>query len=98
MLEELTRKIGQRVDGKEALGFNVSIDLGEAGTIFISGASAPIEVGNDAGNADTTFVMSADDLQAMLAGELQPMNAYMQGKLRVEGDLAKAMQVGSLFN
>jgi len=98
VLEELTRQIGQKVDGKAALGFNVSIDLGDTGTIFISGASAPIEVGNDAGDAQTTFIMSADDLRAMLAGELQPMNAYMQGKLRVEGDLAKAMQVGSLFN
>ena len=41
--------------------------------------------------------MTADDLAAMLAGDLSPMNAYMQGKMKVEGDLGKAMQFGNIF-
>jgi len=98
MLDELTRRIRLKVDGKEAFGFDVKIDLGDAGIIFIAGTSTPIEVSNDDGAAETAFVLSAADLDAMLAGELAPMNAYMQGKLRVEGDLGKAMQVGNLFS
>jgi len=98
MLDDLTTRIRQKVDGKEALGFNVKIDLGATGVIFIVGSSAPIEVSNDGGDAETTFVLSTADLGAMLSGELAPMNAYMQGKLRVEGDIGKAMQVGNLFS
>ena len=97
MLEELTTTIGQKVDGRDALGFSVKIDLGDDGVIFIAGGSAPIIVSNENGDADTTFILGAEDLQAMLAGDLPPMSAYMQGKLRVEGDLGKAMKVGNLF-
>jgi len=97
MLEELTDRFRQRVDGKEAFGFNVKFDLGDTGVIYVAGSSAPIEIGNGNGDAETTFVMTADDLAAMLSGDLAPMNAYMQGKMKVEGDLGKAMQFGTLF-
>ena len=98
MLEDLTRDVGRKVDGKDAFGFDVKIDLGDAGIIFIAGETSPIEVSNNDGAAATTFRMSATDLVAMLAGELSPMGAYTQGKMRVEGDIGKAMQIGSLFS
>lgn len=97
MLEELTERFKQRVDGKEAFGFSVKFDLGDTGVIFIAGGSAPIEVSNDNNDADTTFIMTADDLTAMLSGNLPPMSAYMQGKMKVDGDVGKAMQFGTLF-
>ncbi len=97
MLEELTERFSHRVDGKEAFGFSVKFDLGDTGVIFVAGSSAPIEVSNDNGDAETTFIMTADDLAAMLAGDLSPMNAYLQGKMKVEGDLGKAMQFGNIF-
>lgn len=98
MLEELTGKISQKVDGRETFGFSVKIDLGETGVIFIAGAASPIDVSNGNGAADITFVMSADDLAAMLAGDLPPMSAYAQGKMRIEGDIARAMQFGTMFS
>lgn len=97
MLEQLIAQVTQKVDGKEAFGFTVKLVLGDAGSIFIDGGTAPISVASGDGAADTTFVMSPEDLAAMLRGELPPMNAYMQGKLRVEGDLGKAMQFGNVF-
>lgn len=98
MLDELTQRISHKVSGKDAFGFNLKIDLESTGTIFIAGSTPPITVSNDNGDADTTFIVSAENLAAMLSGNLAPMTAYMQGKLRVEGDLGKAMQIGSLFN
>ena len=98
MLEELTKQFRQRVDGKDAIGFNVKFDLGDTGVIFVAGGSAPIEISNDNDDADTTFVMTADDLTAMLSGELPPMSAYTQGKMQVRGDISKAMQFGTLFS
>jgi putative sterol carrier protein len=97
MLEELTERFNQRVDGKEAFGFSVKFDLGDTGVIFVAGGSAPIKVSNQDAHADTTFIMTAEDLTAMLSGELPAMNAYMQGKMRVEGDVGKAMQFGTMF-
>ena len=98
MLEELTKRVSQKVNGKDAFGFNVKIDTGDTGVIFIQGIDSPVEVSNGDGDAAVTFIMSAADLAAMLAGDLSPMGAYTQGKMRVEGDLGKAMQIGTLFS
>ena len=97
MLEELTERFNQRVDGKEAFGFSVKFDLGDTGVIFVAGSSAPIKVSNENAPADTTFIMTAEDLTAMLSGDLPPMSAYAQGKMWVEGDIGKAMQFGTMF-
>lgn len=98
MLEELTRTITERVDGKSAMGFNVKFDLGDTGMIFIAGLNAPIQVSNEDGDAATTIIMAAEDFAAMLRGELSSMNAFMMGKLRIEGSMEKAMQLGTLFS
>ena len=57
-----------------------------------------MQVSNDDGPADTVFRMSAEDLSAMLQKNLAPMMAYMQGKLKVDGDLNQAMQLSSIFS
>jgi len=98
MLQELTERIVQIVDGRDKLGFDVKFDLGDDGIIFVHGNSEPIAVGNDGGDAETVFVVSAGNLHSMLAGDLSPMMAYMQGKLKIHGDLGRAMQINSLFS
>lgn len=47
--------------------------------------------------ADVTLTATADDFQAMLAGELNPTTAFMTGKLAVDGDMGKAMALGSVL-
>jgi putative sterol carrier protein len=34
---------------------------------------------------------------ALLAGELQPMQAFMRGKLKLKGDVSLAMRLPNLF-
>lgn len=97
MLGELTERIVRLVDGRDAFGFDVIFDLGDDGVILVRGSSQPIAVSNDNENADTKFEINAADLRSMLTGELAPMMAYMQGKLKIDGDLSQAMQISSLF-
>lgn len=97
MLEELTGRIEKLVDGRDAIGFDVRFDLGDTGSIFVSGKKAPMIVNNEASNADTVFRMAAADFNSMLDGSLAPMMAYMQGKLRVDGDLAQALQLTKIL-
>jgi putative sterol carrier protein len=37
------------------------------------------------------------DWIALSQGDLDPTRAYMSGRLRVDGDLSAAMELGSLF-
>ncbi len=43
------------------------------------------------------FKLSTADWLAMASGKLNPINAFMTGKLKVEGDQGLAMKVQSLF-
>jgi putative sterol carrier protein len=45
-----------------------------------------------------TVEARAEDLQALVKGELNPMAAFMQGRLKVKGDMSIAMQLQNLFS
>jgi putative sterol carrier protein len=49
------------------------------------------------GPADCTIRMSLSDLEDMIAGDLSPTTAYMTGKIKIEGDMAVAMQLQQLM-
>ena len=72
-------------------GKRVKLDFGGDGTIMLDGAAS--QVSEDDGDADTTIKVGWDDWQAMAAGQLDGMTAFMTGKLKVEGDMGNAMQL-----
>ena len=45
--------------------------------------------------ADVTLTASAENFEAMMAGELNPTTAFMTGKLSVDGDMGAAMKLGA---
>ena len=56
------------------------------------------KVTEDDGAADTTIKIAWDDWQAMAAGQLDGMTAFMTGKLKVEGDMSNAMQLQGVLS
>lgn len=48
-------------------------------------------------SADITLVVDADTLLSLSDGSLDGMQAFMAGKLRVEGDMMLAMKLHELF-
>ncbi|MBA3667554.1 MAG: SCP2 sterol-binding domain-containing protein [Sphingomonas sp.] len=76
-------------------GKTVKLDFGDDGTILLDGAGQ--KVTEDDGTADTTIRVSWDDWQAMTAGTLDGMTAFMTGKLKVEGDMSNAMQLQAVL-
>ena len=76
-------------------GKRVKLDFGGDGTIMLDGAAS--QVSEEDGEADTTIKVSWDDWQAMAAGQLDGMTAFMTGKLKVEGDMSNAMQLQSVL-
>ena len=43
-----------------------------------------------ADKADATFTMTDDDFEAVCLGKLNPQIAFMQGKMKIKGNMAKA--------
>ncbi len=48
-------------------------------------------------NADATLTIRGDHLSQILHGNLDPQIAFVQGKLRVDGDVNKAIEFGALL-
>jgi putative sterol carrier protein len=78
-------------------GKRVKIDFGgEEGAIMLDGVAN--QVTEEDGPADTTIKVSWDDWQSLSAGEMDGMTAFMQGKLKVEGDMSAAMQLQGVLS
>ena len=51
-----------------------------------------------ADSADLALTMEDEDLTALLKGELNGMQAFMTGKLQIEGDMMLAQRITSFFD
>ncbi|TMJ19456.1 MAG: SCP2 sterol-binding domain-containing protein [Alphaproteobacteria bacterium] len=72
-------------------GKRVKLDFGDQGVVMLDGnASAVTE---EDGDADTTLKVAWSDWEDLASGKLDGMTAFMQGKLKVEGDMSNAMQL-----
>ena len=96
-LESITQKIASAVGENSGLGKIVKFDFGDIGKILINAAVVPNVVSNDDGTADTTIQISIDDLKAMAAGSLDPMMAFMMGKMKIQGDMSVAQKLAPLL-
>ena len=73
----------------------VKIDFGSEGTVLLDGVAN--QATSEDGPADTTIKVEWADWEAMSSGQLDGMTAFMQGKLKVEGDMSNAMQLQSVL-
>lgn len=67
---------------------------------FVIEGEGSIVVDSDGARAgeddtDVTLTADADTFQAMMSGDLNPTNAFMTGKLTVDGDMGLAMHLGA---
>lgn len=96
-LASVTEHIRNAVGQASGLGKTVKLDLGDVGKIFIDGASSPNSVSNEDKPADATVSIGWDDFIALSEGRLDPMMAFMQGKLKIAGDMMIAQKLAPLL-
>jgi len=91
-VQEIADKIKTKAEGSD-FSRSVKFDLGSDGVIVIDGSS----VSTANADADCTITLSKDDLESLMAGELNPTMAFMQGKLKIDGDMSIAMQLSQVL-
>lgn len=91
-VQEIADKIKAKAEGSD-FSRSVKFDLGSDGVIVIDGSS----VSTTDAPVDCTISLSKDDMESLMAGELNPTMAFMQGKLKVEGDMSVAMQLSQVL-
>ena len=96
-LAELTTKAKTALEGGAGdFTKTVKFDFGDVGKLLIDGAAGTAS--NDDGDADATISVDWDDFKKLAAGEMDGTMAFMQGKLKVAGDMSVAMQLQSLMS
>jgi putative sterol carrier protein len=101
-VQQIFDQMPERLNAKAASGLDAVIqyDLtGEGGGKYfthIQGGSCTVARGEH-GAPHMTVIMEAGDFVDMTHGRLDGMTAFMSGRLRVDGDMALAMRMQTLF-
>jgi acyl-CoA dehydrogenase len=79
-----------------ALGKSLKFDFGD-NKIVVDGTGDGNVVTTEDKEADCTVAVSEEDLLGMMTGTVNPMMAFMSGKIKVSGEMGVAMKMQSLF-
>lgn len=77
--------------------FDLSGDDGGQWYVHVHDGKADSNEGT-ADDATATIKMDAEDYKALTSGKLNPMTAFMTGKIKVDGDLNAVMKFQTLFS
>lgn len=74
-------------------------DLKDKGTYYLDMKSGGGQVGQGTppNKTDVTISVSGDDFMKLFKGTLSPTSAYMMGKMKIKGDMSKAMALDKLL-
>ena len=83
-------------DVNAAVSFDLAGENGGQWTVKIANGTCTVEEGL-ADGADATISMDGKDYVDMMTGKLNPMMAFMGGKVKVSGDLNTVMKFQTMF-
>ena len=95
MSETLTaaaEALKEKLDGREFDG-SVKFEIEDVGAVRLEGA----EVSVDDGEADCTVTADEDTFRGLMSGDVSPTGAFMSGKIKIDGDMSKAMALNSVL-
>ena len=97
-VRDIITKMSAKLDGQTGLPGALKFDFGSDGSVFVDGKSGPIAVSDGSGkSADCTISAELETFLKLFKGELDPTSAFMQGKIRVAGDMGLAMKAQPLL-
>ncbi|MBJ7550053.1 SCP2 sterol-binding domain-containing protein [Marinomonas ostreistagni] len=76
--------------------FQFELDDADSYFVTISEGTATLEQGEH-DDATVTLGMDTDTLSEVMSGELDGMQAFMQGKIRADGDIMLATKLTEIF-
>lgn len=93
VITEAVAALNTKMDG-EGFDGTAKFEIEDEGAIIIDENGA--RAGDD--DADVTLSASAETFQAILEGDQNPTAAFMTGKLKIDGEMGKAMKLAAVLS
>ncbi|MEZ4901885.1 MAG: SCP2 sterol-binding domain-containing protein [Spirosomataceae bacterium] len=95
-LQSLTERIQTLIGTDSGLDATFKF-ITDEGIISVDTKQIPNMITNDDLETECAMEISTKNALDLLSGELNPMMAYMMGKLKIKGDMAVAMKIAQAF-
>lgn len=79
--------------GDQSIDGSVKFDIEGMGALRVEGNDVTV----DDSEADCTISADEETFRGMMDGEVNPTSAFMSGRLKVDGDMSKAMALSSIL-
>ena len=89
---------GKDVSGRDFLAVQVNITGKNGGVFYVEVKDGKIAVEPyEYYDRNCAITINMDNFMKLMAGDLDPVKAFMTGKLKVEGDVGKALEFSKLL-
>ena len=95
-VDNIISQFEKRASNAEPIGGKLKFEVDGVG-ILIDGTSETNTVSASNDDADCTISLTAEVLEKLRDGEINPMMAVMGGQIKITGDMGLAMKVQSLM-
>jgi len=90
--------MGEAIGTNSGLGGTLKFDFGKDGSVLIDGKSTPNQVREGTGDdSECTVTLTLETFDKLVSGEIDGTSAFLQGKMRVSGDMELSMKLGPIL-
>ncbi len=96
-LEEMTAAVKEKVGDNAGVNATIKFVIDGEQYIYVDDNASPSTVTNEDKDADCTIKLKANNFEKILKGDMNPMTAFMMGKIKVDGNMGVAMNINKIL-
>ena len=93
----MTAAVKEKVGDDAGVNATVKFVIDGEQFIYVDDNASPSTVTNEDKDADCTIKLKSNNFEKILKGDMNPMTAFMMGKIKVDGNMGVAMNINKIL-